>query len=144
MKIDIFYPLLIQVISPFKTLAATSSAGGSNTSRPSSSSSVLECEICCLSLPKQMMTGEDTRVVCVCLLLELISLCVRSGVRPPVLHPVLDGLPDHQDSRRRCGHLHLPGQLQDHRGRPDSDEPDHRPEGEAEVPTSDHKQFCPV
>jgi len=48
-----------QVISPFKTLSAasTSSAGSSKTSRPSSSSSLLECEICCLQLPKQMMTG---------------------------------------------------------------------------------------
>ena len=41
-----------QVMSPYRPETGGSQPG----SRPGSSS-VLECEICCLSLPKQMMTG---------------------------------------------------------------------------------------
>jgi len=44
-----------QVISPFKTAEV---ADRLKSSRPGSgNNSVLECEICCLSLPRQMMTG---------------------------------------------------------------------------------------
>ena len=87
------------------------------------------------------MTGIRTLLE---LLLGLENIFLRVGVRPPVLHPVLDGLPDHQDRGRRGGDLQLPRQLQDHRGRPDRDEPDHGPQGQAQVPASDHQQFRPV
>ena len=41
-----------QVVSPYKTNPALQ-----KTKRPVSTSSMVECEICCLSLPKSMMTG---------------------------------------------------------------------------------------
>ena len=57
-------------------------------------SDVLECEICCAACKHQMMTGT----------VQVLYLQApdddRPGVRPPVLHRLLDRVPHHQDHGR--------------------------------------------
>ena len=57
-------------------------------------SDVLECEICCAACKHQMMTGT------IQVLYLQVPYDARPGVRPPLLHRLLDGVPHHQDNGR--------------------------------------------